>query len=237
MTQIERAGGIAALVQTVLILATLGIAVAGPGIIDAAVPSDGAAGGVGGALGPLRALELIKVLLAVAGLVLVLGLAERLRPAMPGALGLAVAAGAAGAILLLASAGVGAASLTFLTLLPQADATAGPVPTGMPDSVIFSAVNAVISGLSMAGVFATGGWALLAGWVGWRTGRLSTPLGVLLLLWGGAGMLSFVLPAFTFPTLSLSLLGSGWLAAVLLRPPAGAGGPHAPARVSPAPRG
>jgi len=171
----QRAGGVAALAQVVLSVATLAVALLGlgGGGIDPAAPGD--VGGVAGeALRSLQALEVIKALLAVAGLVLVFGLTERLYPgvaAVPWRGWLAVAAGGVAAALLLASAGVGYASLTLFELFPRAEE--GPGATAVPVSVVSSALNAVVSGLGAASVFATGCWAVLAGWAAccWPGGR------------------------------------------------------------------
>ena len=136
---------------------------------------------------------------------------------LAGAVALAVASGSIGAALLLASGGVGYATLTLYELFPQAEeapgASAGPV------SVVSSALNAVVSGLGNAAVFASGCWALLGGWAGRRTRRLSPSLSVLLLVWGVAGVLTFVVPALVSLTLVLGLVALVWLGAVLLRPP------------------
>lgn len=218
----QRAGGVAALAQVVLSVATMAVALLGlgGGGIDPAAPGD--VGGVAGeALRSLQALEVIKALLAVAGLVLVFGLTERLYPgvaAVPWRGWLAVAAGGVAAALLLASAGVGYASLTLFELFPRAEE--GPGATAVPVSVVSSALNAVVSGLGAASVFATGCWAVLAGWAGWQSGRLSQPLSGVLLAWGAAGILGFAVPGLLLPTLALSLLAALWLAAVLLGAPA-----------------
>jgi hypothetical protein len=225
----ERAGGVAALAQVALSLATLGVALfgLGGGGLDPAAPGD--VGTVSGeTLLALQTLEVIKVLLAAAGLVLVFGLTERLYSG-PGAVPwrgwLAVAAGGAAAALLLASAGVGYASLTLFELLPgAADA---PGPAAGPVSVVSSALNAVVSGLGTASLFATGCWAALTGWASWRSGRLSPPLSAVLLAWGAAGILGFAVPGLVLPTLALNLLAGVWLGAVLLGRPAPAGAPPA----------
>jgi hypothetical protein len=215
---VQRAGGVAALVQVALVLVTLAIAFLGLGGVDPGAPGD-VTGAPEGTLLPLQALEVIKVLQAGAGLVLVFGLAARLGPDWPGAMGLAVVAGAAGAALLLASGGVGYASLTLYQLIPRPEE--GPGQAVLPVSVLSSALNAVVSGLGIAAVCATGCWAALAGGVGWQTRRLSQPLSALLLAWGVAGVLAFVVPGLILLTLVLGLVAAAWLAAVLLRAPPG----------------
>jgi hypothetical protein len=226
---VQRAGGVAALTQVALYLITGLLLLLGLGI------GGGDAGALGGALAPLQALEVLKLLQAGAGLVLVFALAERLRGggvgAEAGAVALAVASGSIGAALLLASGGVGYATLTLYELFPQAEeapgATAGPV------SVLSSALNAVVSGLGNAAVFASGCWALLSGWAGRRTRRLSPSLSILMLVWGLAGVLTFVVPALVSLTLVLGLVALVWLGAVLLRPSAGHPDLAAPAGSSP----
>ena len=121
------------------------------------------------------------------------------------------------AALLLASGGVGYATLTLYELFPQAEEAPGA--SSGPVSVISSALNAVVSGLGNAAVLASGCWALLCGWAGRRTRRLSPSLSVLLLVWGAAGVLTFVVPALVSLTLVLGLVALVWLGAVLLRPP------------------
>jgi hypothetical protein len=209
---VQRAGGVAALTQVALYLVTGLLLLLGLGI-------------GGGALVPLQALEVLKLLQAGAGLVLVFALAERMRAGggrgegLAGTVALAVASGSIGAALLLASGGVGYATLTLYELFPQAEeapgATTGPV------SAVSSALNAVVSGLGNAAVFASGCWAFLSGWAGRRTGRLSPSLSVLMLVWGAAGVLAFVFPALVSLTLVLSLTALVWLGTVLLRAPAG----------------
>ncbi len=223
----QRAGGVAALAQVVLSVATLAIALlgAGSGGGDASAPGD-AAGAGGEALRALQTLEVIKVLMAAAGLVVVFGLTARLYPEVaavpwPGWLG--VAAGAVAAALLLASAGVGYASLTLFELFPGAEETPGA--TALPVSVVSSALNAVVSGLGTASVFATGCWAVLAGRAGWRSARLSRPLSGVLLVWGAAGILGFAVPGFVLPTRALHRVAAAWRAAVLLGRPAPAPAP------------
>jgi hypothetical protein len=227
---VQRAGGVAALTQVALYLATGLLLLLGLGIGGAD------AGALGGALAPLQALEVLKLLQAGAGLVLVFALAERLwgdeDRAEAGTVALAVASGSIGAALLLASGGVGYATLTLYELFPQAEeapgATAGSV------SAISSALNAVVSGLGNAAVFASGCWAFLSGWAGRRTRRLSPSLSILMLVWGVAGVLTFVVPALVSLTLVLGLVALVWLGAVLLRPPAGHPDVAAPAGSSPA---
>src|SRR3954453_5973550 len=106
----QRAGAVAALAQVALAVATLAIALLGLGNGGSDPVGLGDAGGVAGeALRSLQTLEVIKALLAVAGLVLVFGLTERLYPgiaAVPWRGWLAVVAGGVAAALLLASAGV-----------------------------------------------------------------------------------------------------------------------------------
>ena len=110
--------------------------------------------------GPLQALEVLKLLQAGAGLVLVFALAERLRSGggrgegLAGTVALAVASGSIGAALLLASGGVGYATLTLYELFPQAEEAPGA--SSGPVSVVSSALNAVVSGLGNAAVFASG---------------------------------------------------------------------------------
>jgi hypothetical protein len=255
---VQRAGGVAALTQVALYLVTGLLLLLGLGI-------------GGGAPVPLQALEGLKLLQAGAGLVLVFALAERLGPGggrgagqqtgggrggaggqqapegrpggegLAGMVALAVASGSIGAALLLASGGVGYATLTLYELFPQAEeapgATAGPV------SAVSSALNAVVSGLGNAAVFASGCWAFLSGWAGRRTGRLSPSLSVLMLVWGVAGVLAFVVPALINLALVLSLIALVWLGTVLLRPPAGPapsgpwGWPRRGSAPSPADRG
>ena len=65
-----------------------------------------------------------------------------------------------------------------------------------------------------------------------RTRRLSPSLSVLLLVWGVAGVLTFVVPALVSLTLVLGLVALVWLGAVLLRPP-GSPAPGSPAPGSP----
>jgi hypothetical protein len=233
---VQRAGGAAALTQVVLYLVTGLLLLLGLGIGGADL------GALGGALAPLQALEILKLLQAGAGLVLVFALAERLRGASgasgasgggQGAVGtvaLAVASGSIGAALLLASGGVGYASLTLYELFPQAEEAPGA--SSGPVSVVSSALNAVVSGLGNAAVFASGCWALLSGWAGRRTRRLSPSLSVLMLVWGVAGVLTFVVPALVSLTLVLGLVTLVWLGAVLLRPP-GSPAPGSPAPGSP----
>ena len=222
----QRAGGVAALAQVVLSVATLAIVLfgAGGGGSDASAPGD--VGGVGGeALRALQTLEVIKVLLAAAGLVVVFGLTARLYPdvaAVPWPGWLGVAAGGVAAALLLASAGVGYASLTLFELFPRAEEAPGA--TALPVSVVSSALNAVVSGLGAASVFATGCWAVLAG----RGGlAVRSPLAAAerrAAGLGAAGILGFAVPGFVLPTLALNLVAAAWLAAVLFGPPApGAG--------------
>ena len=137
----QRAGGVAALTQVALYLVTGLLLLLGLGI-------------GGGTLVSLQALEVLKLLQAGAGLVLVFALAERLRAGgeglegLAGTVALAVASGSIGAALLLASGGVGYATLTLYELFPQAEeapgATTGPV------SAVSSALNAVVSGLGNA---------------------------------------------------------------------------------------
>ena len=164
---------------------------------------------------------MIKLLQAGAGLVLVFGLAERLRPGGVGGAGgwaggdggLAVAAGR-GARSLLASAGVGYASLTLFELFPRRRRPRARPPAPSPSSPPRSTPWSAGWGTPPSSPGRAAGPSSPAGRA--AHGRLSPSLSVLLLVWGVAGVLAFVVPALTSLALVLSLVALLWLGAVLL---------------------
>jgi hypothetical protein len=206
MRDIQKAGGIAALLGALLAVANLVVifGLIGPSVlgdrarlVDIAITQPA----------PLLALDLIKLLSAAAALVLVVALPRRLRAA-PDLMRLATACGIISIALLLANA------VISYTVVAQAAGFYGG------DPAIYLAVNAIINALGFAAIFANGGWYLLVSWTALAAGELPKALALLGLVLGVISLLVFVLQPLALAVLLIGLIWSTWLGVELLRGPA-----------------
>ncbi len=210
MSNIQKAGGYAALVTGLQFVAVLVIqvgvlaplGVAGPDTPPDKVLAVAAANGTT----PFLALDLNT---AAFGITLILGalaVRERLQAGAPNRMRLAVIAASVGSALFLAS---GITSFTgFPPIVAAKDATA------------FRTLGAATQGLILAAIFAFGCVALLWGWAGLTTKGLPTLLNYVLLLAGVVSVLSFLIPIFGLLGVVISVIWAFWLGYVLLTQPA-----------------
>jgi hypothetical protein len=206
MRDIQKAGGVAALLGALLAVANLVVifGLIGPSVlgdrarlVDIAINQPT----------PLLALDLIKLLSAAAALVLVVALPRRLRAA-PDLMRLATACGIISIALLLAN------GVISYTVVAQAASFYGG------DPAIYLAVNAIINALGFAAIFANGGWYLLVSWAALAAGELPKALALLGLVLGVISLIVFVLQPLALAVLLIGLIWSTWLGVVLLRGPA-----------------
>ncbi len=216
MERVQRAGGIAALVQGVLFL--LGLI-----FVFATLPAAGL-GSIANLFDPTKVLPYVEssgalptfgivlgVGFAMTLVIMTLGLYYRMRDAMPRGATLAMDSAVVAAPLLLVAGFVGFTGLRALANLYGQNA--GAASTAYVDLATITQV------LLIAAIFAAGWSALFWGWAGARTGALNEWLGYLAVLGGLTGILTFAIPQLLFPFLVIGLIFSFWAGAELLRTP------------------
>jgi hypothetical protein len=208
MRDIQRAGGKALLLNTLLSIANLALVlgVLGPDVLaDRARLVDIAINHPA----PLLALDVLKLVSAAAALVAVLALFRRLQAAAPDLSCIAAACGVISVALLLANAVISYTIVSQSAVLYQNQA----VPAA------YLTANAIINALGFAALFANGGWYLLVSWAALKGSGLPRPLNVVGLVLGLVSLLVFVIQPLALLVLALSLIWSAWLGTLLVREP------------------
>ena len=173
MKSFQKAGGVAALIQSALFLITLFFVFAllpGQGLAGPEAFNDPALALASAVRSPMLALfNWLDVAFAVAAVVVVLALHERLQANSPALVRLATTAGLTAAILLLLLGMIGFSAVSELARVS--------VQNSEGAQTAFIAVNAVINSLRPANTFAYGWWVLMISWVALQTGgTLPKPL-------------------------------------------------------------
>ena len=153
--------------------------------------------------------EIVKVAIAAVSLVLVVATRQRLAAA-PRLAAVATGAGIAGAALILASGTVG---------YHGAMQPVGATPMLGGDGGTFAlAVGAVATGLGLASLFASGGWALLTGVAGLRTGSIGRLPAYAGIVHGVAALVTFAFPPLALLVFAVGLVWLVSLGMALRRP-------------------
>ncbi len=210
MRNLQKAGGAASLLNASIAIANIVVVF---GVLGAAVAASPArvAGIVTTQPAPLLLLEFFKILSALAALITVLAVHQRLHRNASQWVKRATIAGVISAILLFTAGIVGAIAIALAHRSDGAGQSAGVS--------WYLTLNATINGLGLAAVFANGIWYLLVslaaismGWLPRILCYLGVPLGV-------ASMMAFVLPPVALLVLLLGLVWAIWLGVFLLREP------------------
>jgi len=214
MKSFQKAGGVAALIQSALFLITLFFVFAllpGQGLAGPEAFNDPALALASAVRSPMLALfNWLDVAFAVAAVVVVLALHERLQANSPALVRLATTAGLTAAILLLLLGMIGFSAVSELARVS--------VQNSEGAQTAFIAVNAVINSLRPANTFAYGWWVLMISWVALQTGgTLPKPLSYLGFLFGAMGIATFAVPLLGFLGIIVGLVWFGWLGIALLK--------------------
>jgi len=210
MRNLQRAGGMASLLNALIAVATMVVVfgVLGPAV--AADPSRVAAI-VRTQPVPLLLLEFFKMLSALAALTIVFAIQQRLSRSASQQARFTTIAGVISAILLLTAGIVGAIAIALASRGGEARQTA--------DVSMYVTLNAIVNGLGLAAVFANGVWYLLVSIVATKSGLLPRMLRYLGLPLGVACLIAFILPPIALLVLVLGLIWAVWLGVFLLREP------------------
>jgi hypothetical protein len=213
MLATKRAGGIASLVLGVLFLALTAILMAlpsiglGPGTLD--VPATGIPF-IETSLLP-TAISLLYLGMAGVIVLLALALVDRLKDVSPALMPIVSVAGTAAGILFLGYAMIDLVGHPATVSAYHADPAIG--------GSVYVALRAVGHALSAGALFATGTAIGLSGWSAWRSKRLPVALAWVLILAGGACVLSFIVLPLGLLALLMAPVWSIWLGIVLLQKP------------------
>lgn len=213
MDNLKRAAGVAMLIQAaqfLWLLLFLLVLLPQAGFASPAALNDPAKALPFAATSPFPSiLFLVTILWAVTVAIPVLALYERLRTHSPGVIAIATTFGLMVAVLFLARGILGFSGLPVLAnLFAQNPTEVGPA---------YLAVNTVLSALAASAVFAYGVWLLLTNWVALKSAALPRLHGYLGLIFGGAGVLGFLIPPLTLLGAVLGVVWTLWLGIVLLR--------------------
>jgi hypothetical protein len=207
MSSLQRVGGYAALVtgaQFVAILVILFAVLAPLGVTGPGTPPETVLKVATNSTTPFLILNLIEALFSITFLLGALAVRERLQANASNRMRIAVIAASIGSALFLAG------NLIAFTGFPAIVAA--------NDASALRALDVVVNGLIVAGVFAFGWMMLLWGWAGISTKGLPTGLNYVLLLAGGIAVLAFLIPVFGLLGVIINVVWAFWLGYVLLRP-------------------
>jgi hypothetical protein len=225
MKGLRQAGSVGAfLLGLAFILTVLGDVVIGP-----ALGINSAADGINPAkvlpqAAVLRLVFAVPILFAPGIVLAALALYERLKPQAPSRMRVATASGLIAATLFLI-----AGMVSFVGLAEFADLYSTNPSTITTGSM--AATDGIVTGVLMAGIFASGWWALLSSWAALQ-GGLPKILAYLGLLFGALGILAFVVPPFSAIGAIVGVIWAAWLGIALMSEPAtiaaaGSASPHA----------
>ena len=151
------------------------------------------------------------MLSALAALIIVFAIHQRLGRSASQQARFAAIAGVISAILLLTAGIVGAIAIALASRGGEARQTA--------DVSMYVTLNAIVNGLGLAAVFANGIWYLLVSVAAMKRGLLPRMLCYLGLPLGVASLIAFILPPIALLILVLGLIWAVWLGVFLLREP------------------
>jgi hypothetical protein len=211
MRSFQKAGGAASLLNASIAFANI-VVVFGVLGADVAASPTRIAGIVTTQPLPLLLLEFFKILSALAAIVTILAVHQRLNRYVPQPIRFATIAGAISAVLLVTAGVVGAVAIALAN--PSAEA-------GQSTAVsLYLTLNMLINGLGVAAVFAYGIWYLLVSVAALKVGLLPRLLCYLGVPLGVASLVAFVVPPVALLVLLLGLIWAIWLGVFLLREPA-----------------
>jgi hypothetical protein len=211
MLNLQKAGGISSLVNACMAVANMIIIF---GVLGAEVAASPArvADIVRTQPFPLLLLECFKVISALAAMVTVLAMRQRLSQHASWPVTLATIAGVLSVILLLAAGMLGAVAIALANLSGWAGA---PMEAGS-----YRALNTNVNGLGLMAVFANGIWYLFVSRLALKTSVLPRALCLVGLPLGVASVVALVVPPVALLVLLLGLVWAIWLGDFLLRAPA-----------------